>query len=67
MVGQQSNPNLGRVNEAERVSVDFGLTWTLSDAFEVLGCDLPQHLPHHQFSSVNSTEAVNRLQHMRFR
>ena len=38
------------------MSVDFGLIWTLSNTFEVLGCDLPQHLPHHQFSSVNSTE-----------
>jgi hypothetical protein len=47
----------------ERVSVDFGLIWTLSNTFEVLGCDLPQHLPHHQFSSVNSTEGADRLPH----
>ena len=49
------------------MSVEFGQTWTLSDAFEVLGCDLPQHLPHHQFSSVNSTEGANRLPQCAFR
>jgi hypothetical protein len=49
------------ITEAERVSVEFGLTWTNSDTFQVLGRDLPQHLPQRQFSSVNSTEAADRL------
>jgi hypothetical protein len=45
----------------ERVSVEFGLRRTLSDLFQVLGYELPQHLPHLMFSSVNSTEGANRL------
>jgi len=44
------------------VSVDFGQTCTLSDHFQVLGCNSPQHLPHHQFSSENSTDSAKRLQ-----
>lgn len=40
-------------------SVSTGPSQTL---FQVLGRDLPQHLPQHQFSSVNSTEGANRFQ-----
>ena len=47
--------------KTERVSVDSGLFRTSSHGFQVLGCDLPQHLPQHQFSSVNSTEDAKRL------
>ena len=43
------------------MSVEFGLIRTLSDLFQALGYELPQHLPHLLFSSVNSTEGANRL------
>ena len=49
------------MSKTERVSVEFGLIRTLSDLFQVLGYELPQHLPHLLFSSVNSTEGANRL------
>jgi len=49
------------MQKTERVSVEFGLIRTLSDAFQVLGYELPQHLPHYLFSSVNSTEGANPL------
>ena len=49
------------MSKTERVSVGFGLIWILSDLFQVLGYELPQHLPHLLFSSVNSTEGANRL------